>query len=428
MPLLKKEILPEDRYAATSRNGRVVRMFDSAYQDRLVDTANRMLANGLRIPAPFAHAKSAVPQTDIEINQGTPASPYNNAGYWSFFVKEPNEQNKPTLYGYIDLPGSDTDTNSPYYKAKNTAKEVSMSIQDSYVDGLGRVWKDAIMHVALVNHPVVPNQKEFEDVPDDAFILNMSLIEEGQSDPYKETESLSLISQLKTALADKGIILPGDCSPKTILRDILVAVSQRSFTDATSLDVAPVYMSSLGETDMPLTLDQAKALVATNTVNPATSKPFTMEDLGFKPAPPASGSLDMSALQSQLAEKDQKINALTSVVQMLKNTATSRIKADIQNRLSALKARGVPESVISNLQPQVEFQMSVLPDGNCAPHPLEITLSTLEASFPTTVGAPAPAQNFGGGMPLANPFSGIPADLSEDEMNKSVDEIIRALT
>ena len=368
-----------------------------------------MIGTGLRIPAPFGHSKEAKPI--ITVNNGTPQSSYDNAGYWSFFISEPDEKGKPSLYGYIDLPGSDNEPDSAYYKAKNSAKEVSMSIMDKYTDGLARTWENAIMHVALVNHPAAPGTKEFEDVPDGSLTVNMSMV-------YSE-DSDAIIPALKTALAEKGIVIPDDSSCKTILRDILVAVSQKT-NDATGLPQVPIYMSSTGDDTMPLSKQQAEALVATKTLNPSTAKPFTMEDLGFKEQP----ALDMSALTAALADKDSKIQQLKTVVTALQAASKNTIKATIQNRINSLKARGLSEAVVATLQPQLEFEMSLTSDGNINAHPLEVTLSALEQALP-------PEVKGGGNDPLRgtytppNPYSA--SELSDADMDKSIDEILNGL-
>ena len=159
-------------HAVNSPQGRVARSFDVESITRHAATANNMLQRGLRIPCPFAHHKEAVP-----VKSTVEPSPYNNAGYWELFSIRKNDKGKPALFGIIDLPGSDNEPDSPYYKAKNTAKEVSISIKPEYLDGTGTKWEDVIMHVALVNHPVVPDQEPFKDIPDGSLVVNMSLME-----------------------------------------------------------------------------------------------------------------------------------------------------------------------------------------------------------------------------------------------------------
>lgn len=412
MPVVKKEIVSDKTYTANSAHGKIRRTFDPNYQLKLINTSNTMIGTGLRIPAPFGHSKQAKPKTEIEINQGTPQSSFNNAGYWSFFTQEPNEEGKPAIYGYIDLPGSDEDKESAYYKAKNSAKEVSISVHDEYEDGLQRKWKDAIMHVALVNHPAAPGTSDFKDVPEGAFIMS------AMEDLDETTDYIGSVTALKTAAAQWGIILPDDCSPKTIMRDLLVAFSQKSPGSGLELSPVPIYMSATGDDSMALTKEQAEALVSTKAVNPTTKAPFTMEDLGFKVAPPQ--TTDMSALQTKFDAQTAENAKLTALVRALAVSATNTVKNSIQNRLNALKERGLTEAVVATLQPQVEFQMSVLADGNAAPHPLEATLSALEATLPQATPKQDPLQ---GSFIPPNPLAGA-QDLEPAAIDKMLDEIL----
>ena len=416
MPIVKKEIVADKTYMANSKNGRVPRAFTPDYQQRLIHTSNSMIGAGLRIPFPFGHSKAAKPQTEIELNQGTPQSSYNNIGYWSFFNQEPNSEGKLAIFGYTDLPGSDTETDSAYYKAKNSAKEVSISVHDEYEDGLQRKWKDAIMHVAAVNHPAAPGTSDWQDVPDGALI--MSAMDDDDYTP----DTGGLITALKTAAASYGIVLPSDCSPKTILRDLLVAFSQKSPGSGLEMAPVPIYMSATsGDDSMAFSKEQAEALVSTKAVNPNTKLPFTMEDFGFKLQVPQSA--DLSALQAQLSALQTENANLSKLVKAVATSATNSIKSTIQTRLNALKERGLPEAAVATLQPQVEFQMSILADGSTAPHPLEVTLSTLEASLPAAK-VSATVDPLRGTWTPPNPLAG-PQDLGISEIDKLLDETLR---
>ena len=229
-----------------------------------------MLQSGLRIPAPFDHNKNARPRTeqqekDISINK--PESAFNNAGYWKNFWVAPNNKGIPTLFGQLDAVGDPEDPKSPAFKVSKANEEVSVSITDNFEDGLGRTWTDGILHVAFVNYAVVPDQPGI----DNSSIVNMSMIEEGSGNE-------SLIEELKTVLKKVKINLPSSTTMETFLRDLLVAANQIPDSANDSLEPVPIYMS-IGDNDMALTEAQAKTLVDTKAVNPATSKPFTMEDL-----------------------------------------------------------------------------------------------------------------------------------------------------
>jgi hypothetical protein len=385
MPILRKEIVPVGRFlASTPEGGRVWQDFTKEFVTQLVTTTNSMLNGGLKVPAPFGHKKTALPEV---LKDAKTPPPFDNAGYWIQFAIEPNEQNKESLYGYVDVPGSDEDPNSPYYKAKNTAKEVSLSYKDSFQDGLGRVWNKGIMHVALVNHPIAPGQEEFKDVPDSSFVVNMSMMDK---DDVSETQ---LLSQLREALSSSlELTLPSTANVSQFLRDLLVAVLQlKKPKDSSLLDIAPIYMSQLGE-EMNLTLQQATAIVDSKVTNPASGKPYTLSDFGFQVTP---GNVNIQELQMSIAEKDKTIATQSSLLKALSDTVKKNITDNISKRLEALKTKKLisEDQIKSQYEPKLAFEMSLSADGTIAPHPLETVLTALESVQADTTPAYNPRQS-----------------------------------
>ena len=410
MPLLEKEILPVGNYAVNSPQGRVARSFDVESITRHAATANNMLQRGLRIPCPFAHHKEAVP-----VKSTVEPSPYNNAGYWELFSIRKNDKGKPALFGIIDLPGSDNEPDSPYYKAKNTAKEVSISIKPEYLDGTGTKWEDVIMHVALVNHPVVPDQEPFKDIPDGSLVVNMSLLEtEDELDNY----SPGMIASIKNALSQLNIFLPADTSAKTFLRDILTAATQAAQGNQgrNHLEPVPIYMST---GDSHVDAAQAKAIIDAKTLNPTTGKPFTMEDLGFKTAPvaPAAPATLSTEEANKLRDDNKKLTILLSAMSA---RWKSDLTASIKNRIDSLLASGriTKEIAEQKLLPHLAFELSTTSDGQFAPHPLEATLSAFEAlpaAAPTT-----PNHHIPGAIEIPKLADG--TDMSNEDLEKALAE------
>jgi len=415
MAVLMKEIIPVGPYLVNSPQGRIRRSFDEPYLRKVAATANSMIAAGLKIPAPFGHHKEANPVTEIDF-VSKPTTPFTNAGYWSYFTVEPNDKGIATLKGIADISGSKEDSNSPYFKALNSAKEVSMSMRDEYTDGLERKWQDAIIHVALVNHAVVPDQKDFEEVPGGA-IINMSMMDDDDVD-YDPTMVTALKAILKSAV---NIVLPDSCTAKTFMRDLLVAASQVKANrpeDGQTLEPVPIYMSINGDTSM-LTEVQASALVATKAVNPATKLPFTMADFGFTPK---SNDISLSALQAQLTEKDSKLAQMANLLKALAQNTTAATQSAIQSRINKLIAAGTitKEYADAMLQPKVAFEMSVLSTGEVAPHQLEITLSALEA-IPAR--NPAPELPAHGGYLQPKPY-GDNSSMDQKSMDEAINELM----
>jgi hypothetical protein len=84
------------------------------------------------------------------------------------------------------------------------------------------------------------------------------------------------------------------------------------------------------------------------------------------------------ALEKIIAEKDKAIDGLKAMVVGIKNKFQADKQQSIQQRISSLVAKGVitKEYADSVLAPKVQFEMSLT---NPEDHPLEISLSTLEA-------------------------------------------------
>lgn len=428
MPLLTKEILPvREDYKVRRGNERVYKAFDEEYIRRIATQSNKMIRAGLVIPAPFDHVKDAIPRTRQEIAVNKAASSFNNAGEWKSFWVAPNEKGVLALYGQVDVPGSDNDKDSPYYKLKNTCKEVSVSLADNYEDGLGRTWTDGLLHVAVVNHAIVPDQSPFED---SVTIVNMSMVDPdddiSDDDGEPGSKSEGVIDELKTALQSKlNLVLPSDSNPKTFMRDLLTAVLNIVPTNNQQVEPIPVYMSIGDSNDMGISQAQAEALVATKAVNPATNKPFTMEDLGFKVAPPVVPT-DMSGLTTKVADLEKENTNLRQVATMLKKQFESKITDSLRTRIDKLIAAGVvtKEWAEQMFTPQLtSYNMSALPTGEIAPHPLEITLSALEAVMPKK-----PQQS--DGLPYGSqilPFDDGSLDLSTSDMDKEIDNLLATL-
>lgn len=373
MPRVVKEILPEGSFRVRTPEGYIKDKFDKPRLERIANTANQMIGAGLAIPMPIGHRDEAIP---IELDITKSANPVENNGYWGGYFVD-NSNGVATLYGWADLEGSEEDKTSPYYVAKHKIKEVSSRFLSEYTDGKGRTWKDATLHTALVLHPVVPGQKGFEDVPMNT--VSMSSLD------YDDTENQSgILRKLKEALKKAfNVELGDDCTPKTMLRDLYIAVNQfaalkESSGEEDHVPVYPITMSSLGE-DMKLTIDQAKALVATKAVNPATKVAFTLADFGYTETPPAQQS-DMSALQTQLAEKDQTINGMAQLLKAMKTNVVQNVTQSITSRIDNLVNSGRVTKEIADtlLRPKIQYDMSILNDGAFAPHPLELTLSSFE--------------------------------------------------
>ena len=410
MPLLRKHVLSPGKFKVSTPTGPVWKEFSLEDLKTYANNTNTMLSSGLKVPAPFGHSKKALPNKDEPKD-----SPFNNAGYWELFQVEPTEKGEPGLFGYASIPGTDTEPESPYYKAKNTAKEVSVSIKDSFEDGHGQKWDNIFAHVALVNNPVFHGQEEFQDFPENSLTVNMSMA-------YSDSEPVeNELPALRKALLDAfNISLPECKDVKQFVRDLLVAALQKKPAQgsAQTFEISPVYMSLEGN-DMKLSIDQAKALVATKAVNPATKLPFALSDFGYSEG---SNDAQLSLLQEELQKKDAIIARQQNLLKTLQSASAETIKKNIGQRIQQLVAKGVITKTHAEAQliPKLDFQMSLDESGTVANHPLEFTLSALEAMVPVK-----PSQNTQG-VPAVNPLlDDQGASMSLDDIFKEIDEATR---
>jgi len=398
----KKEIVRAGRYSAARKDGRVSKEFTPEDIHAYANTGNRLVAAGYKIPAPFNHSPAALPVID----EPTQADAFNNAGYWDRFYVE-NVNGAPTLFAELEAFGDKNDINTPAGKIATTVKEVSISALDEWTDGLNNKWDHVPLHIALCTNPVMPNQQNFELVDNAvAFSMSMALSDD------------SGINELRDALAEESIYLPQGVDRTNLVQMLTVSLKQKAMCklnaddDEAFVPQIPILFSSTGESEMNEA--QAKAIVETKAVNPATNKPFTMEDLGFKavaapaPATPAPKTEDNSALVAL-------VNKLAG------NLATSKV-ADVARRAKELVSSGritqaVYDSVIA---PKIaSFNMSStdvssLIDNNVKT-PLEVVIESFEA-LPVPAKTPASAFNFS--IPTDDSHVPLPsdaADLSPDE-------------
>lgn len=401
MPLLKKAIVPVGTFLVRTPTGNQSVAFDKPKLQMMAATTNNMIGAGLRSPMPFGHRKDIVP---IEMNMASNYTPDKNNGYWDSYAVE-EEAGIPTLFGYSNLDGSDSDKESAYYKAKHQCKEVSVSFAEMYVDGKGRKWPCGIIHTALVNNPVVPGQSEFQDVPEGSITLSLSTM-----DCNDISNQQSLLAKAKILLQEAvNLVLPADTTVDTVLRDLISIATQmkalrpQEGQEFSPLPVYPISMSNIGD-DMKFTKEQADPIVASKVLNPATKQPYTYADFGITEA--ATQSLELSGLQADLVKKDGIIAQLSNFSKALSGQVHHAMTGTTTSRINALESSGrINKDVATGLRAQLPFQLSLADDHNFAPHPLEATLSILES-----LSAPSShAQPTGGfqipGMSVPQPYS-----------------------
>ena len=270
MATFKKVIVRPGVYKVNTPNGREIRAVTKDFLKSVALTAKEMIKNGLKIPSPFSHKDESgiVPgpvfnkdgeELDASTGKKKKWSSDINAGFWSDF--ETNEAGE--LIGVVDVPGKASDLSSTAGKIRNTIKETSVFIEPDFTDGLGRHYKNALRHVALVTNAIEPNQDNFELLAEDqefALAMSFSMADEVSQKPKdsssddnsdsmgssKEDDATKTtaeetssqegnISELVTLVKDKlGFEMPSDTDEKNFLdrlRTILVSIESQENPD-----------------------------------------------------------------------------------------------------------------------------------------------------------------------------------------------------
>lgn len=238
MPKFIKEIVPPGRYKVNTLAGK--RRTADITKSRIRHWVNQfslMTKAGLKVPAPFTHDPNALPAEAAK----DAANPANNAGYWTRLFQKDGK-----LYGEIDVPDQATAD-----KIGATVKEVSPMFRDRWTDGKGKEWKDPILHIALVNHPVAHGTSDF--IPSEKFdaaqnaklpagaeqcvvcsISGLMSTDEEDLSPARDTaggkegetdlEGDDRIPEALEALEMFGIHLPEDTTAENFLDNLITAI------------------------------------------------------------------------------------------------------------------------------------------------------------------------------------------------------------
>lgn len=147
MARFKKEIAKSGVYESPDGNVIITPERMQHWQNQFI----RMRAAGLKIPAPYGHQSKANPD-EAEFLE----SKYNTG-----FIEELQLDEKGVLHAILEVPRKEDAE-----RIGTTLQECSPQIRNFYKDGKGRIWQDCLTHVAVVTQPVIPDQTNFELLPD----------------------------------------------------------------------------------------------------------------------------------------------------------------------------------------------------------------------------------------------------------------------
>lgn len=317
------------------------------------DNTNKMLAEGLRVPAPiFKHDLNANPNAKDDELKG-------NAGFWSNFHVGKDEYGKDGLFGILEA----TEEYSP--KIGTEVRDTSIysvntdNPEHQFMDGLGRKWNKVLMHVALPLQPIEPGQSNFIPL---GTAMGSELLDFGES--IMGNTKPTPITQVLTLLSKVGIVLPSDTTDASFMDRLVSALTQKANggsssslsekPDDSKTEVLPIMMS--------LTQQQVEAIVSSNVVDPATGKPFTLETFA----------------ESKSAKEASLENALTVMGHALKSNYQAAYKSRIDAGIT--KGQITKEYADTELYPLLDsIQMSVNGEGVIAnSNGLETILKAVE--------------------------------------------------
>ena len=385
MPKFEKMIVSAGTYLVGEEGGgRRVEVLTPERLKHWATQFSRMKQNGLAVPGPWKHAKEAMPV--MMGNNGTVERSDLNAGFWDEMVVRRNEQGVDTLWGIIEAPGDPNDLNTNAGKIGKVVKETSIYARPEFVDGKGNVYKDAIMHAALVTHPIEPGQSNFKLLePQDGMTIAMShctgLLMSADSTPFSKSGKTSddlpgsepnddqgnvedaPTGDLKTVidlLAQIGVIIPKDTQADNFNERLSVALQQRISGE----DDEEEEEGSL--TKPPKDAEQESVPMIMST--PAKAPEVTADVIMSHP--------------SYVALKTQNTQLFNVMNEQARSARGTRINALIR------AGKITKEYADANLVPMLSgFQMSFNAEGKEVTSPLDTVLAALEAQ--PTVAKPA---------------------------------------
>jgi hypothetical protein len=389
----EKVVLTPGKYlVAFNGSDRVEQEFTPERLERMAQTGQRMINNGLRIPIPFKHFDkdnhTPVPVTLSE--SGKEIDPITgkaiswdasiNGGFAESFYQ--NEEG--ALVAVLESFGDENDLNTPAGKIGTTCQETSIGLASKYTDGKGNTYEDAPIHIAACIKAVEPGQTNFvllgnEDVAKvagDLSIVSMSsqIITmsdpptsgstengdrslNGDSDPEIDGKNLSadvptLLNLLRKL--ESPIDLPDDTTDLNLVERLVIAVNQKICDEESEEEIEP------GEGN-------------------ATPQPP-------KQAQEKQGTYTMTTPASPVAPNQESVLLMS----MLANTQKKTLEA----RIAKLKEKGIKDEMIEKfVTPHMGLDVTTMSmnDFNVATGQYksfaqaELAISILEAQEPNVI-------------------------------------------
>tara|TARA_R110002020_G_scaffold62712_2_gene167496 strand:+ start:1230 stop:2516 length:1287 start_codon:yes stop_codon:yes gene_type:complete len=324
---------------------------------------NDMRESGISVPAPWSHSKEALP---IQMgSDGTLPRSDINAGWWDKLWVDGD-----TLWGELDIP-----RNEDAVKIGTSVRESSIYVRPDFNDGSGNNWKDSLMHIALVTHPIENGQDNFQPVEanGEGISLAMSQLTEPLSMAEEKVEGQQYnaanasMNTVLDALRENKIDLPDDTGEDNFMERLLTALRQKKVSE--SPDEEEVL------TNQPEGAKEQPAPVAM-----AQEKQETNVDA-------QQDSQDQGAVD--LVMSHPKYKAAQQTIQFLLNHLGGQQKQALSSRRNALIESGkiTEDYATKHLDPAIDgFSMSFGDDGHANACSAETIMEALE-SAPSLTGS-----------------------------------------
>lgn len=401
-----KDIIRPGVYYASSPTSKK-RKEEKVSTDRLVHWVNQfqeMKRAGLRLPCPPIHIKTdekGKPKVLGPIH--TEAEPYpasDNLGYWEDLFLAPKEDPETkemvsTLFGRL---GTDNE------KIGKEIQEVSIYALPKWQDGTGKVWDDALYHIAAVTNPVVPGQSNFNREQGEVTEKTLKPIVEEYGEAVAASYCGSFFSLADTASAFAGqasnapqppgtaqpqqaqqeaepdpftemmthlneaygILLPNDTNPQNLVERLNTAAMAMLGQKQKEGDILKAPEGSTNP-------QQAPVAMSLNDAKPITSNPTVDATIHFSTTPNGNGKPHSNGKAMSEEKKTEPNRYQEFAAKQYQKSLTDRIERLVKG------GKVSREYAKQSLTPQVGASAFSLDEkGEQVVTPLEMTLSALE--------------------------------------------------
>lgn len=384
MPTFTKRIIRPGTYTVPRSDGTSARIHIGPQRIRSwLTTFDRMRKTGLAVPAPWRHDERALPVRLDGDRMDTDA--YNNAGFWKRLWVDEGDG---SLYGEVDVPREDDAD-----RLGKTVVDVSLLAKPRWTDGQGNAYEDALTHIALVTHPVAPDNETFHPSETESIACSLGdliMADVTPSNPGVTASSATVLDAIRMlGDMDPPIALPTDTDVSNFLERLVVALNalKSAQDDNTGEEPATLLEQPKGSREKP-------GPIAMSTDNPTPEVPPVTPEPQADPAP------------------------LSPENQAALNFATKTVKNHYQARIEALVKAGriSPKFAKEKMAPLVgDLKLAFDAEGNPEPTPLDLVLAACEdipAHSVLTGLSPTTAKASKGGIFSDQSFS-LSADLTE---------------